>query len=137
MPSLSVRCSENTRSTYQGNLDKWILPTLGDFKMPDITPASITALLLSMQAQGKAQSTCVKVYTILHSLFRMAFMADVVLQNPMDKVERPKSRKDEAQGQDMETYTVAEVQRIIDGLEQEPLKWRAYMRLLIDTGVRR
>lgn len=137
MPSLSVRCSENTRSTYQGNLDKWILPTLGDFKMPDITPASITALLLSMQAQGKAQSTCVKVYTILHSLFRMAFMADVVLQNPMDKVERPKSRKDEAQGQDVEAYTVAEVQRIIDGLEQEPLKWRAYMRLLIDTGVRR
>ena len=137
MPSLSIRCSENTRSTYQSNLDNWILPTLGGMKMSDISPASITALLLSMQAQGKAQSTCVKVYTILHSLFRMAFMADVVTQNPMDKVERPKSRKDEAQCQEVEAYTVAEVQRIIDGLEQEPLKWRAYMRLLIDTGVRR
>lgn len=72
--------------------------------MPDITPASITALLLYMQAQGKAHSTCVKVYTILHSLFRMDFTADVVLQNPMDKVERPKSRKDEARGQDVEAY---------------------------------
>ena len=137
MPSLAVRCSENTRCSYQLNLDNWIFPALGDLKMPDITSANITALLLLMQSQGKAQSTCVKVYTILHGLFKMAYMTDAVPHNPMDKVERPRPRKDEVQGKEVEAYTVEEVQGILAGLEAEPLKWRAYLRLLIDTGIRR
>ena len=137
MPSLTVRCSENTRCSYQLNLDNWILPALGDLKMPEITSANISAVLLSMQSQGKAQGTCVKVYTVLHSLFKMAYMGDVIEKNPMDKVERPRPRKDEVQGKEVEAYTVEEVQRILAGLEAEPLKCRAYLRLLIDTGIRR
>lgn len=137
MPAKAVTMSENGRCTYQGNLDHWVYPMLGDLKMPDITPANISALLLSMQAQGKANATCVKVYTILHSLFKMAYMADVVPRNPMDKVERPKARKDEIQGAEVEAYTIEEVQRIFAALDQEPLKWQALVRLLIDTGIRR
>lgn len=137
MPSLTVRSSENTRSTYQGNLNNWIYPALGDQKMPDITPASISALLLSMQEQGKAQSTCIKVYTILHSLFKKAYMEDVIPKNPMDKVARPRPRKDEVQGEEVESYTVEDIQMLMGALETEPLKWRAYIRLLIDTGIRR
>lgn len=53
MPSLAVRCSENTRSSFQSNLDNRIYPTLGEIKMPELTPAQITALLLSIQAEGK------------------------------------------------------------------------------------
>lgn len=137
MPALTVRCSENTRTSYPGNLDKWIYPALGSMKMPEITSANISALLLSMQAQGKAQSTCVKVYTVVHSLFKMAYMADVIQKNPMDKVERPKARKGEVQGKEVEAYTIEEVHRILEGLETESLKWQAFMRLLIDTGIRR
>ena len=137
MPALSVRCSENTRCTYQGNLEHWIFPALGDLKMPEITPANVSALLLLMQSKGKAHSTCVKVYTILHSLFKKAYMEDAIPRNPMDKVERPKPRKDEVQGREIEAYSVEEVRRILDALEAEPLKWRAFIRLLIDTGVRR
>ena len=137
MPAKAVTMSENGRCTYQGNLNRWIYPALGDLKMPDITPANISALLLSMQSQGKAQATCVKVYTILHSLFKMAYMTDVVPRNPMDKVERPKPRKDEMQDADVEAYTIEDVQRIFSALENEPLKWQAMIRLLIDTGIRR
>lgn len=137
MPSKAITMSENGRSTYQGNLDHWIYPALGDLKMPDITPANISALLLSMQSQGKSHATCVKVYTILHSLFKMAYMGDAIPKNPLDKVERPKPRKDELQGEEPETYTPEEVQRIFSALETEPLKWRAMLHLLIDTGIRR
>ena len=129
--------SENGRCAYQGNLNHWIYPALGNLKMPDITPANISALLLSMQSDGKAHATCVKVYTILHSLFKMAYMADVISANPMDKVERPKPRKGEIKDKDVEAYTTEEVQRIFAALEHEPLKWRTLMRLLIDTGIRR
>ena len=133
MPSLAIRCSENTRTGYQGNLNKWIYPVLGDFKLPEVTAAQITALLLSMQAQNKSHSTVIKVYTVLQGLFKMAYLAD----NPMDKVQRPRPRKDEVKTQEAETYTAEEIRHIWNCLSQEPLKWRAMIRLLIDTGIRR
>lgn len=55
----------------------------------------------------------------------------------MDKVERPKPRKNELKDAGVEAYTVEEVQRIFTALESEPLKWQALLRLLIDTGIRR
>lgn len=137
MPAKTVTMSENSRSTYQGNLDNWIYPALGDLKMPEVTSAQITALLLDMQSKGKAHSTVVKVYTILNSLFKMAYLADAIPRNPMDKVARPKPRKGESKPKEPEAYTAQEVGEILTALEKEPLKWRAFIRLLIDTGVRR
>ncbi|MEJ5965945.1 tyrosine-type recombinase/integrase [Flavonifractor porci] len=137
MPAKTISISENSRSSFQGMLDKWIYPALGELKLPDITPANITALLLSMQAQGKAHATVVKCYTILNSLFKMAFLADTIPKNPMHKVERPKPRKDEARHDEVEAYTVEEVRHILSCLDKEPLKWRVLVRLLIDTGIRR
>lgn len=137
MPSKTVTMSENSRSNYQGYLDKKIYPALGDLKLPEITPAQITALLLDIQAEGKAHSTVIKVYTILHSFFKMAYLGDMIDRNPMDKVERPKPRKDEVKSSGPLAYTPAEVQKIVAGLEREPLKWRALVHLLIDTGIRR
>ncbi|MBS5136417.1 MAG: tyrosine-type recombinase/integrase [Oscillospiraceae bacterium] len=137
MPSKAVTMSENSRSNYQGYLDKKIYPALGDLKLPEITPAQITALLLDIQAEGKAHSTVIKLYTILHSFFKMAYLGDVIDRNPMDKVERPKPRKSEATAEEHQSYTPAEVQRLFQALEDEPLKWRALVHLLIDTGIRR
>ena len=55
----------------------------------------------------------------------------------MDKVQRPRPRKDEVKTQEAEAYTVEEIRHIWNCLSQEPLKWRAMIRLLIDTGIRR
>ncbi|MGM9603002.1 MAG: tyrosine-type recombinase/integrase, partial [Faecousia sp.] len=136
MPSKAVVISENGRSTYQMNLNNWVYPAIGDLKMPDVTPANISAILLSMQSQGKAHATVIKVYTILNSLFKAAFLDDTIERNPMDKVQRPKPRKDEV-SEHIESYTVPEMQRILSALENEPIKWRAFLRLMIDTGIRR
>ena len=137
MPAKTVTISENSRSSFQGNLDRWIYPALGGLRMPDITAANISALLLDMQAQGKAHATVIKVYTVLNSLFKMAYLSDVIPQNPMDKVERPKQRKDEVRPAEPEAYTIEEVQHIFACLEKEPLKWQALIQLLVDTGIRR
>ena len=137
MPTITVTSTETTRTSYQGNLNKWILPTLGDTKLPEITSAQLTALLVDMQKQKKAHATVVKVYTILNSLFKMAHLSDMIDQNPMDKVQRPKPRKDEAKPAEAEAYTPQEMQAIFAALDGEPLKWRCFVRLLVDTGVRR
>lgn len=137
MPSKTITMSENSRANYQGYLDKRIYPALGEIKLPEITPAQISALLLDIQSEGKAQATVMKVYTILHSFFKMAYLGDMIDRNPMDKVERPKPRKDEVKADGPLAYTPAEVQKIITSLEQEPLKWQTLVHLLIDTGIRR
>lgn len=137
MPAKTVTMSENGRASYQGNLDRTIYPALGAFKLPDITSAQISALLLEIQASGKAHATVIKAYTILHSLFKMAYLGDMIPKNPMDKVERPKPRKDEIQAAEPQAYTAAEIKQLFDVLDAEPLKWRALVHLLIDTGIRR
>lgn len=137
MPAKAVTMSENGRSSYQNCLDRRIYPALGDMKMPEITPAQISALLLDIQAQGKAHATVIKTYTILHTLFKMAYLGDMIDRNPMDKVERPKPRKDEVKASEPAAYTAEEVKRLLAVLKDEPLKWQALIRLLIDTGIRR
>lgn len=137
MPAITVKRSENTRASYQGNLNNWIYPALGDFKLPDITAPQIEALLTSMQEQKKSHGTVIKVYTILKGLFKRAYKADVIDRNPMDKVDRPEPRKDEIKKDEAESYTVAEIRHILNSLEKEPLQWRVWVRLLIDTGIRR
>ena len=137
MPSKGITMSEKTRSDYDWYLKKHIYPALGYLKMPDISSANITAFLLSMQAAGLAHTTVIKGYAILRSLFKMAYMADVVPRNPMDKVERPRPRKDEIKASKMEAFTADELRYILECLDKEPLKWRALVRLLVDTGFRR
>ena len=137
MPTKKVTISENTRSSFQGCLDRRIYPALGDLRMPDITAANISAFLLSVQAEGKSHGTVIKYYTILKSLFKMAYVNDVIPSNPMEKVIRPKPRKDETRKVDVEAYTEEETAYIVECLEKEPLKWRAFMCLMIGTGVRR
>ncbi len=138
MPDLTIRCSENTRYSYQNNLDHWIYPALGNFKLPDITPSQISALLLAMQNKKKSHATVIKCYTILRSIFKRAYMTDEAIAiNPMWKVERPKPRKSEVKKKGVEFHTATEMKYIQECLEKEPLQWRALIFLLIDTGARR
>ena len=137
MPSKTVTMSENSRASFQSALDTWIFPSLGDKKLPEVTPTDISALLLDIQAQGRSHATALKTYTVLHSLFKMAYMEDMVEKNPMDKVSRPVPRKDESRDTQAQALTVEELRAVLDALEGEPLKWRALVHLLIDTGIRR
>lgn len=137
MPAKKVTITENTRSSFQRTLDKIVYPAIGNVKLPEVTSAQISALLLSYQSTGKAHGSCVKVYTVMNLLFKMAFMGDVISKNPMDKVERPRPRKDEEKKTEVEAFTPEELRYIMQCLDNEPLKWRAMIRLMIDTGIRR
>lgn len=137
MPAKTVTMSENSRASFQSALNTWVYPAIGEKKLPDVSPADLSALLLDIQAQGRSHSTAVKVYTVLHTMFKMAYLADTIPRNPMDKVARPVPRKDEIRATEAQALTVEELQTVLAALEAEPLKWRALVHLLIDTGVRR
>lgn len=138
MPTKAATFSENSRSSYQRNLDVHILPVLGDFLMVDITPAMISKLLLDFQKSGHAHASAVKLHNILNGIFQMAFLDDTIKANPMLKVRRPAPRKDEtAQDESEKAYTVQQLRYILQCLENESLKWQTYINLVVDTGIRR
>lgn len=137
MPAKTVTMSENSRASFQSALNTWIYPAIGEKKMPDVSSADLSSLLLSVQAQGRAHATAVKVYTVLHTMFKMAYLSDMIQRNPMDKVPRPVPRKDEIREAEAQSLTVEELQTVLGALNDEPLKWRVLVYVLIDTGIRR
>lgn len=137
MPAKTVTCSENTRYTFQRLLRKHVYPVIGDCMLRDVTGAQISALLLDYQSTGAKHSSCLRVYGVLQLLFKMAYLNDTLDKNPMDKVTRPRPRKDEGKSNEVESFTIDELRHIMACLEFEPLKWQALVRLMIDTGVRR
>lgn len=138
MPAKEVTFSENSRSSYRQFLDRHILPILGDLPMGDISPAMLTKLLLEFQKGGKSHSSAVKLYNILNGIFKMAFLDGSINENPMLRVSRPAPRKDERPQEECDkSYTVQQLRHILKCLDDEPLKWQAYINLVADTGMRR
>jgi len=137
MKALSITASEYTLSNYRQLLRTRLVPTFGEKPIVEITPAEISDFLLSIQADGLSTSTAIKYYGFLSAMFNMAYRTDVILKNPMDKVERPKNTKAEGNDKTVEAFTVEEVTKIREKLDEVPIYWKAYVLLMLDTGMRR
>lgn len=137
MPTKEATFSENARSSYRMFLDKHILPVLGDTLLTDVTPAMISKLLVDFQKAGYAHASTIKLYNILNGVFEMAFLDDSIPMNPLLKVKRPVPRKGEQAQEGTKALTAKELAHVLSCVENEPLKWRAYMNLAADSGARR
>ena len=136
MPGKRINCAEKTRAYYQGALDNHLYPAFGNIRLPDITSAQITAFFLELKESGLAHSTVTGIYVTCNQLFRQAYLDESIDKNPMDRVQRPRQRKDQ-QRKEVEAFTADELKNILSLLDNESLKWRCFVRLLIDTGIRR
>lgn len=119
-------------------------PIFNDYKMEDITPAMIKKYIVDFQANGRnhftgelvGHKTVLKHFIILHRIFASAVENDVIQVSPMEKLKRPKPRKDEVQ-KEAQVYTEEEARYIISCLDQESLMWKALVMIMIDSGCRR
>ncbi len=136
MPAKAITTAEKTREYYQGALDNHLYKKFGDLPLKDITSAQITEYFLGLQDSGLSHSTIIGIYVTLNQLLKMAYCDDTIDRNPIDKVQRPRQRKDE-QKRAVEAFTADELTTINKYLESEPLKWRVMIRLIEDTGIRR
>ena len=136
MPYKATTLTENSRISFETMLRLHIYPFIGDKKISEVAPADIVALLSDVQS-SRAHATAIKVYTVLSLLFKTAYLTDIIERNPMDKVERPRAKKDEKLITEVEAYTAEELRDIIKALQSEPLKWQCLVTLLIETGLRR
>lgn len=136
MPSKKITTAEKTREYYQGALNNHLYKAFGAIPLQDLTSAQITEYFTKLQASDLSHSTIIGIYVTLNQLLKMAYNDDTIDRNPIDKVQRPRQRKDE-QKRNVEAFTADELTKINQYLEKEPLKWRAMIRLIEDTGIRR
>ena len=104
----------------------------------------IKKYIVDFQANGKnhftgelvGHKTVLKHFIILHRIFASAVENDVLQVSPMQKLKRPKPRKDEIE-KEAQVYTEEEAKYIISCLDQESMMWKALVMFMIDSGCRR
>ena len=136
MPAKKITTAEKTRDYYQYALNSHLYHEFGSYKLSELSPAMINAYLLRLQESDLSHATITGIYRTLGQLLKSAYLDDLIDRNPMDKVQKPRQRKDEQKKQ-VEAFTAEEIKKIRSLLKLEPLKWQVYVELLIDTGIRR
>lgn len=138
----SASLSPVTLHNYRTELEK-AAAVFGNTKMVDIDFLTVKGYFTELQANGKHQYTgkplkfqsIIQHYTVLHSFFENAVENEVLEYSPMQKMKRPKPRKDEEIKQTI-SYSESEVKYIIECLSKESLKWKALVMFAIDSGCR-
>lgn len=135
LPEKMVYVAPATMNHYRNIFNLYIFPALGDKKLEEITPKEIKELITGMQAEYSHQ-TVIHVFSTLTGIFKSAMLDDTISTNPMEKVRRPQMKKEDKK-EGPEAYTKEEAAYILQCLESEPLRWQAFTRLMLDTGMRR
>lgn len=71
-------------------------------------------------------------YTLINSALNKAITWDYISVNPNNKVEKPKARTKEAN-----CYFPEDVDKLLEVLQKESLKYQAIIYLALDSGIRR
>ena len=132
-----------TVENYKNALDR-ASKVFGDIKMADITYLQVKDYITDLQSNGRnekngkplAHTSIIRHYIVLHTFFENAVDNEIIPSSPMLKMKRPKKRHDEVSKEPI-VYDEKQVRYIIECLNQEPLKWKALVLLLIDSGCRR
>ena len=117
-----------------------VYAAIGHLRMDKITPRQIQAFVNTLSKDGANERTGKPLApkTIRHNLslisdvFTYAVKVGVAPENPCPKVMLPKDTPKEKK-----IYTREEVERFLNLLNEEPLKYRVFFNLLIYSGFRR
>ena len=71
-------------------------------------------------------------YTIISTALNKAVVWGYILNNPNTRIEKPKIKKKE-----IECYSPEEVEKLVDSLQNECIKYQALIMLALDSGARR
>ena len=117
-----------------------IYPAIGHIRMDKINPRQIQAFVNTLSKDGSNEHTggALAPKTIQHYLsfisdvFSYAVKMEVVSNNPCTRVTIPKVVQKEKQ-----IYTINEVAKLLELLNNEPLKYRVFFNIAVYSGFRR
>lgn len=123
---------------YRMFLDLHILPALGNMKLQDLKPYSITKFLNSLRADGlhkdggKLSGTTIRhYYSTLSAMLTKAVQWQVLAVSPMTSVAAPKLDTKPAK-----FYDDAQAIKLLEALQEAPIKHRTAIYIAIFGGLR-
>lgn len=133
--------SPNTLETYMLHLKNRIVPVFKEVKLEKIKPLHILDFLKSLEKEGirkdgkegtLSTSTIEYNHRILKNIFNRAVEWQVIKNNPMEKIKKPRRVQKETS-----VYNEAEAEMLINYLNKEEIMWQIMIKIAITTGLRR
>lgn len=121
--------------TYKANLNwiKNINEKIGFINLQDLSVKVLEDFYSHLKNDTTySEQTIRHHYNLINCALNKAITWGYITQNVNERIERPKVRKKE-----VECYSVEEVEKLLDVLKNEPLKYQAIIYLALDSGIRR
>ncbi len=126
--SLARRLEITTQQTYRRDLDRYILPRFGTYRIGNLPAAEIEAWLLDEIDAGLSSSSVHRHYRTLRRMLQVAVEKEKIPSNPCDRVQAPRVATRE-----MNFLSWNEVALLA---EAHPDRYRTLIYLAVDTGMR-
>ena len=126
--SLCRRLSPTTQETYRRDLDKYVLPRFGAYRLGQLPADEIENWLNDEIAAGIAASSAHRHYRTLRRMLQVAVQKQKILTNPCERVDPPRVPKRE--------MTFLDWDQVIRLAEAHNERYRALIYVAVDTGMR-
>lgn len=114
---------------YKSMIDKYTVPLLGSISIQDLKPIQIQKYYTRLKTEHQLSSNTIrKHHDMLHLVLGVAVKQEMLLQNPVDKVEVPQKQNHEAKFYTLESLT--KLYQLIENTNLEiPVKLAAMLGL--------
>ncbi|HEX9683216.1 MAG TPA: tyrosine-type recombinase/integrase [Acidimicrobiales bacterium] len=126
--SLARRLSPSTQETYARDLNRYILPRFGSYRIGRLPADEIENWLMDEIVDGLAPSSVHRHYRTLRRVLQVAVEKQKLPANPCDRVEPPRVPKRE--------MVFLTWEQVVDLAESINERYRALIYLAVDTGMR-
>ena len=90
----SKNLTQSSIEDYSNILEKRVSPYIGGLKIAKISPLHIQRIIDEESANGLKIKTVRRTFTAINSVFKYAFMMQVISENPCQRVQLPKQKVD-------------------------------------------
>lgn len=139
LSALQGNLAPRTIAKYEQLITQVFVPLIGNIKITDLKPAHMQEVINALgKRKGKtgkpvAASTVIRDYNCMRSIMHHAIKMGLIHDNPSstDRVQLPKSKKPLT-----DCYSKAEVQHMLEALQDAPLQFQVAITLALYTGAR-
>src|SRR5207245_4766022 len=129
MPRMLPTLKASTQSSYRTNLNRYVLPWLGETRLRDLRKAEIQAWLSALSVSGLSRQTVKNIWSSLSSVLRTAVDWGYIEENSAHGVRLP-ARQPKA------AVFLPTPEQVVQILQQLPEPSYTLMLLLVGTGLR-
>lgn len=121
--------------TYKSNsiLSKVVIDYIGHIPVQNLNSEVLESFYNSLRKDTNySENTIQHYYTLINSVLNKGVVWNYLMNNPNKRIEKPKFIKKR-----IECYSPEEVEKLIEVLNNESLKYQAIIMLTLDSGARR